>query len=174
MFFHKEKKWSLWIKCEEKMVGRDSLQCFWVNPEVADSFSPRSLFLWFFNSHRLISLLPDSSFCLCSFSLWLWSHFILLKIALWQIRDIRFLCFTSEKCKMSIAVIRWYVCLQRGKKSRVLSLSLSFLSLSYSDLCLFPIPTKCWNFRSSAFPHCALNATVWLMCAKCSMDVGRL
>lgn len=95
------------------MVGRASLQCFWVNPKVTDSFLPHSLFLCFFDYHRLTYLLPESSFCLCNFGLWLCSHFIWLKIALWQIHNIRFLRFTHQKN----AQCPYKSCVDPGKQS---------------------------------------------------------
>ena len=129
--FSQGKKQSLWIKCEEEKVGRDSLQHFWVNPEVTDSFLSHSVFICFFNCRRLIYLLPESSFCLCSFSLWLCSHFVCLETALWQIHDLRFHTRKVQNIyKSHTLVLESNVCLQRVKKSHVLSLSLSFLPLS--------------------------------------------
>lgn len=139
------------------MVGRASLQCFWVNPKVTDSFLPHSIFLWFFDYHRLTYLLPESSFCLCNFGLWLCSHFIWLKIALWQIHNIRFLRFTHQKMHnvhiSHALILESNVCLQRGEDAPcsflepLISASVPWLPLLISHphkilkillICIFP------------------------------------
>lgn len=146
------------------MVGRASLQCFWVNPKVTDSFLPHSIFLWFFDYHRLTYLLPESSFCLCNFGLWLCSHFIWLKIALWQIHNIRFLRFTHQKN----AQCPYKSCVDPGKQCMPSEGGRCPMFFPWaSHFCLCPVIAFAYlpspqNFENFAHLHFSYSIAHWM------------
>lgn len=140
MFFHKKEEMFLmnkmWRECGRQRWSLglpskcESDWCF---------FTPSFFGAFPFYSNRLLCL-TEPPFCICSLSLRLCSHLIWLKIALWQTHVIRLFCVSHQKnikCpyKSYSDPRNWA----------------SFLPLSPNCLCLYPTPTKCWNFCSYAF-----------------------
>lgn len=132
------------------MVGRDSLQYFWVNLKMTDSYPSHfsCVFLTVVDWSRSLQSHPSA------FAVSVYDYAVILfelKKTLRQVHDISFLCFTLEKCKVSTKVIhRFWKAMPSEGENVTCSFPepLTFASVPWSPLLIL---IKHWIFCLAAF-----------------------